>query len=150
MKREIKAAIFAIMLPVALFAMPANAQLDVDKGLHLTHVHGAVYDKSGKAVAGAKVELLRNGAAVVTTTTSQDGGFKFDHVAGSFDLRVTEAHFSPATREILVSMELARAVRGQKIFVLMGPAACAESCSEIITSKREFDETVRRNSGHAR
>ena len=140
--------ILGCLLSLLCLCRGASAQLEVDKGLHLTHVHGAVYDKAGKALAGAKVELVREDNVIVSATTGQDGGFRFTHVEGNYELRVTAAHFSPASREILVSMELARAVRGQNLYVLMGPGVCAESCSLITTSKKEFQEIVRRNSGH--
>jgi hypothetical protein len=125
-----------------------SAQLEKETALTLIHVRGTVYDKAGKSIPDAKVELLRNDAVVLATTSDASGGFRFDHVDGHYLLRVTESKYSPATREILVEWKLGRAVELHNLFVLLGPSVCADSCSMIVTSKKEFEEVTRRNKGH--
>jgi hypothetical protein len=120
-------------------------QLEVEKELHLPHVHGAVYDKAGKPVAGAKVELVRDDRVVFETTTDKSGAFKFKDANGLFLLRVLDGRFASAEREVQVGFELAYAAQNRNLFVLLGPSACADSCSTITTSKKEFEQIVRRN-----
>jgi hypothetical protein len=55
-------------------------------------VEGDVYDKDGKAVSGAEVELLLNNVAIMTTTTDSYGHYKFDDVEfGTYSVRISKS-----------------------------------------------------------
>jgi hypothetical protein len=145
MKQRSLTILISCLLSLFCSSRVVSAQLEMEKAIHLPRVQGTVYDKTGKLLPDAKVELVRNDAVVFTTTTDQSGGFGFKHVSGLYTLRVREEKHSPAAREIKVELELASAAQNRNLFVLLGPAACSESCSTITTSRKEFETVVRRN-----
>jgi hypothetical protein len=148
MKIRNLAILISCLLSLLCSSRVVCAQLEMDKAIHLPRVHGAVYDKAGKPLPDAKVELVKNDAVVLTTTTDPSGGFRFEHVGGLYTLRVRDGKHSPASREIKVEFELGSAAQNRNLFVLLGPSACAESCSTVTTSRKEFNQIVRWNSRH--
>jgi hypothetical protein len=62
-------------------------------------ISGAVFDQSGAVVAGAKVDVTRNGQPLnQEATTGADGQFFIANITpGAFDLTVTAAGFAPRT-----------------------------------------------------
>ena len=78
----------------------------VDLGAH--DIDGVVLSASGRPIAGAKIELGWHRAedgvestSLRTTTTSEDGAFRFDRLGpGEHDLRVSAAEFAPVRRAV--------------------------------------------------
>lgn len=67
-------------------------------------ITGTVTDNSGRAVAGATVDLLVQGSVSRATTTSSSGTFQFASVAaGSYGVRVTAGNLPPVTQTITVT-----------------------------------------------
>jgi Carboxypeptidase regulatory-like domain/TonB dependent receptor len=86
-------AFLVICLPIIFGGAPLRAQVDTGS------ITGTVTDASGAVVNGAKVTLTNEGTAVsLTTTTGQDGGYKFSPVRiGSYKLEVSSQGFKTVT-----------------------------------------------------
>ena len=125
-----------------------RADIDVPKPLHLTHISGIVANSVGKPVVSVEVTLVQDDRVIFTTRTSSTGGFRFDHVHGRFLLRVARSDYAPAVREVYVASEIATYLKRRNLFVIVGPGACTDACSSVLTSKGEFDRVIRKNSRH--
>jgi hypothetical protein len=125
-----------------------QAQVDVPGPMHLTHVGGYVVNSLGKPVVNAEVTLVRDDAVAYRTRTNDAGAFHFDHVSGKFVFRVARTEYAPAAREINVRAEIATYLQRKKLYVIVGPGACMDECSSVLTSKSEFDRAIRKNSKH--
>lgn len=123
-------------------------QLEMPGPEHLTHVEGVVVNTSGQPVAGIDVSLMRDGKVAFSAKTNDVGGFRIEHVSGHFDLTVARSQFAPAAREIVVTEEIVTRAERKKLYVILGPGACADACSAVLTSKREFDRTIREKNRH--
>jgi hypothetical protein len=135
-------AAFASSVPIA------HAQPDVPKPIHLTHVAGYVLYSLGKPVVNTEVTLVRDETVAFRTRTDRAGAFHFDHVSGRFMFRVARTEFAPAAREVNVRAEIATYLQRKKLYVIVGPGACMDECSSVLTSKSEFDRAIKRNSRH--
>lgn len=122
----------------------ANAQVAPDMPLRLTHVTGYVINRSGKPVANAEITLSQDDAVIYRTRTDQSGAFKFDRLSGKYVFRVARTEDAPAAHEIVVTPEIVTALQRKKLYVILGPGACADECSTVTTSKREFDRVIRK------
>jgi hypothetical protein len=125
------------------FAVAAHAQLDMPGPIHLTHVEGLVADDSGQRIAGVEVTLARDGRVMQTTHTDQSGRFKFAHAEGRFTFQVARTKNAPAVHEVVATEELITRAERKKLYVIVGPGACADACSSIYTSKAEFDKALK-------
>jgi hypothetical protein len=103
-----------------------------------------VVNSAGKPLVNAEVTLDRDGNAVYTARTNAVGAFRFDHVLGSYLFRVRRTQYAPAEHEIHVGDLLTSYVERKKLYVIVGPGACADACSPIFTSKRDFDKELKR------
>jgi hypothetical protein len=137
----------ALLFPVST-ALRAS-QLDLPKPERLTHVEGIVVDPEGHPAADLSITLLRDDKAVAETRTDKTGEFEFERVpSGPYAFRVARSQFAPATRDIVVTEEIITHLERKKLYVVLGPGACQDACSAVLTSKREFDRTIRKNSRH--
>jgi hypothetical protein len=125
-----------------------GAQLDVPGPEHLTRVEGLVVNSSGKPVAGVEVTLVRDDTVAYRTRTDQSGAFRFEHVSGRYTFRVARSDNAPAAREIVVTEEIVTRVERKKLYVILGPGACMDECSSVLTSKREFERSLRQKNRH--
>ena len=126
-----------------------RVQQEGDQTVHSLHAHGYVVDNHGKPVSQARVTLSRNDRIVSETTTDAAGEFRFTHVDGQYILRIKDAADSPATRQIVVGEAAMLLLHQNTVYVILGPGACAEECSSVFTSKREFDRALRKKNGHS-
>jgi len=126
----------------------ASAQVAPDRPLHLARVAGYVVDTKGKPVVHVEVTLLKDDAVAYKTTTDDSGAFQFDHVVGDFWFRVARTENAPAVREIHVGDLIESYLERKKLYVIVGPGACADACSSIFTSKREFDKAIKNKNRH--
>ena len=92
-----------------------------------------------------EVTLAENDKVVYKTKTDKSGEFHFDHVRGQYTFRVARTEYAPAAREIVVTDEVVTALERKKLYVILGPGACADACSAVLTNKREFDRAIREN-----
>ena len=122
-----------------------NAQVDIPRPERLSHVEGYVVNPVGRPVADVEVTLVRDEKVAFQTKTDQAGGFRFDRVSGDFTFRVARSEYAPASREIVVTDEIVTALERKKLYVILGPGACADACSAVLTNKREFDRAVQEN-----
>jgi len=122
-----------------------NAQVDVPGPERLSHVEGYVVSPVGHPVVDVEVTLVRDGKAVFRTKTDKLGEFRFDHVSGDFTFRVARSEYAPASREVVVTDEIVTALERKKLYVVLGPGACADACSAVLTSKKDFDRAIREN-----
>jgi hypothetical protein len=124
-----------------------GSPIDIPGPEHLTHVDGLVVNTSGHAVADLEVTLVRDDKVMFQTRTDKSGEFRFEHVSGRYMFRVARSEYAPAVREIVVTDEIVTRVERKKLYVIVGPGACMDACSAVVTSKREFEETIRRKAG---
>ena len=129
--------------PVAL-----SAPIDIPGPEHLTHVEGLVVNSLGHPVVDVGITLVRDGKVAYETKTSSSGEFSFDHVSGHYTFRVARSDYAPAVREIVVTDEIVTRVERKKLYVIVGPGACMDECSAVLTSKREFERDIREKQKH--
>jgi hypothetical protein len=122
-------------------------QLDKDGPIRLTHVEGVVVNSRGTPAVNVEVTLSQDDKVRASTRTNANGGFRFDHVDGSYLFRVARTENAPAAHQIVVRAELATYIERKKLYVVLGPGACADECSLVVTSKQEFEHAIRKNSG---
>jgi hypothetical protein len=137
-----------IVMGFALAVRSAHAQIDVPRPIHLTRVAGYVVNSLGKPVVNLEVTLVRDETIAFRTRTDSAGAFHFDHVTGRFMFRVARTEFAPAAREVNVRAEIATYLQRKKLYVIVGPGACMDECSSVLTSKSEFDRAIKKNSRH--
>ena len=127
---------------------PVLAQLDLPKPERLTHVEGLVVNPEGHPAANVPIKLFRDEKVAAETRTDGSGAFEFKHVKGPFQLRVERTQYAPAARDIVVTDEIVTHLERKKLYVILGPGACQDECSAVLTSKKEFDRALRRNQRH--
>jgi hypothetical protein len=127
---------------------PVLAQVDIPKPERLTHVEGVVVNPDGHPAANVPVKLFRDEKVAAETRTDNAGAFEFEHVKGPFQLRVERTQYAPAARDIVVTDEIVTHLERKKLYVILGPGACQDECSAVLTSKREFDRTIRQKNRH--
>jgi hypothetical protein len=125
-----------------------SGQVDSPGPERLSHVEGYVVSPVGHPVADVDVTLVRDDKVSYQTKTDKSGEFRFDHVSGQYTFRVARSEYAPAIREIVVTDEVVTALERKKLYVILGPGACADACSAVLTSKREFDRAIRARSKH--
>ena len=114
--------------------------------LHVWRLHGFYVNATGSPIAGIEVTLVRDGRVFYKTRTDGSGRFAFQHVSGRYFLSIDKAgDRSQLSREVIVGLETATALRGNTIYVIAGPGACSDDCSAVYTSKSDFEKAVRRN-----
>ncbi len=128
----------------ALLQVSLHAQVDLPRALHLTHVGGYVMNSHGKPVVNVEVSLVKDDAVAFATRTDSTGYFDFDHVSGKYWLRVARSDYAPAAREVTVQGEIVTYLERKKLYVIVGPGACADECSSVYTSRHEFDHAIRK------
>jgi hypothetical protein len=121
-----------------------SAPIDIPGPEHLTYVEGLVVNSQGHPVGDVGITLDRDGKVAYQTKTSQSGEFHFEHVSGHYTFRVARSDYAPAVREVVVTDEIITRVERKKLYVIVGPGACMDECSAVLTNKREFDQTIRR------
>ena len=130
-------------------AASLRAQVDMPGPERLTHVGGYVVNSIGHPAADLSVTLLRDNKVAYQTTTDKSGWFQFGRVAaGSYLFRVERSQSAPAERQIVVTDEIVTYLERKKLYVVLGPGACQDACSAVMTSKRDFDKTIRKNNRH--
>jgi hypothetical protein len=139
-----------IIVGVALVsaALIAGAQVEVFGPLHITHVEGYVFDTHGKPVANAAITLERDGRVAASTQTDGAGVFKFEKASGDYLFRVARTNFAPAVRDLVVTDEVVTHLERKKLYVVVGPGACMDACSSVLTNKKEFQQLIKRDNGN--
>ena len=136
------------MLLDSLVCGVAHAQqLDKDGPIRLTHVEGVVVTSRGTPAADVEVTLSQDDKVRMSTHTDRSGRFRIDHVQGDYLFQVARTDNAPAAHEIVVRAELASYIERKKLYVVLGPGACADECSLVVTSKEEFEHAIRKNGG---
>ena len=133
------------MILLAVSTLSCWAQLDIPKPERLTHVEGLVVNPEGHPAANFPIRLFRDEKIAAETRTDNSGAFEFEHVKGPFQLRVERTQYAPAARDIVVTDEIVTHLERKKLYVILGPGACQDECSAVLTSKKEFDRVLRRN-----
>jgi hypothetical protein len=129
-------------------ASSSRAQIDIPKPERLTHAEGYVVNSAGKPAVDVEVTLTRDEKVAFRTRTDRSGGFRFDHLSGPYLFRVERSENAPAAREIVVTDEIVTHLEQKKLYVILGPGACMDECSSVLTSKREFDRSIREKNRH--
>jgi hypothetical protein len=128
----------------------SRAQLEVPGPFHLSHLQGIVVTQSGSPVEHAEVTLVRDEKIAYSTRTDVKGHFQFKDVTGRYVLRMHVPGYSIVSREVIIGFEIVTALEGNKLYAILGPGACSDDCSSVFTSKKEFDQALRRMTGHNR
>jgi hypothetical protein len=136
------------MLICATVVATSSAQVDIPGPERLGHVEGFVVNPVGHPAVDLKVTLSRDGKVAFETQTDQRGWFRFEHVKGQYTFQVARTEFAPALRDIVVTDEVVTALERKKLYVILGPGACQDACSSVLTSKREFDREIRKRNRH--
>ena len=135
-------------LGIALLCVPArgslSAQVEVSNVLHLAHVEGLVVNSDGKPVVNAEITLVQDEKVAYRTRTDNAGAFRFDHVVGHYWFRVARTEYAPAAQEIKVGDLIESYVQRKKLYVIVGPGACADACSSIFSSKHDFEKAIQK------
>ena len=133
-----------------LAGIQASAQLDLPKPERLAHVEGIVFDPDGHPMPGIEVALVKADTVTLkfNTRTDQSGAFHFDKIKGDYFFQVARTQYAPAERAIFVTDEIVTRLEHKKLYVVLGPGACQDACSAVLTSKRDFDRIIRKNSRH--
>jgi len=127
----------------------AFAQLDIPKPERLTHVEGIVVNPEGHPAGQLSVKLLRDEKSIAETQTDESGNFEFERIpSGPYVFRVARSQYAPAARDIVITDEIVTHLERKKLYVVLGPGACQDECSAVLTSKRDFDRTIRKNRRH--
>jgi hypothetical protein len=126
----------------------ANAQIDIPGPERLGHVEGYIVNPGGHPAVAVAVMLLRDGKVAFQTRTNQDGWFRFEHISGPFTFQVARTEYAPAVRDVVVTDEVVTALERKKLYVILGPGACQDACSSVLTNKREFDREIRKRNRH--
>jgi hypothetical protein len=129
-------------------ARALEAQVDIPGPERLSHVEGYVVNPVGHPAVDVEVALARDDKVVDRTRTDKSGEFRFDHVRGQYTFRVARSEYAPASREIVVTDEVVTALEHKKLYVILGPGACTDACSLVLTSKKDFDREIRKRSKH--
>jgi hypothetical protein len=125
-----------------------EAQVQIPEPERLSHVEGIIVNPEGHPVADVEVTLVRDERVAFRTRTDASGAFRFEKVPGQYIFKVQRSEYAPAAREIVVTSEVVTALARKKLYVILGPGACKDECSSVLTSKREFDKALRRNRHH--
>ena len=134
---------------IVVLNVRASAQLDLPKPERLTHVEGIVVSPEGHPMPNVAVSLLRDEKISAETHTDAEGQFEFEKLRPGTDMfRVARTQYAPAARDIVVTDEIVTHLERKKLYVVLGPGACQDECSAVLTSKRDFDRTIRKNSRH--
>ncbi len=140
------------ILLVALFCAgvcgTSHAQLETDGPIRLSSVEGIVVNSLGKPAANIEVTLSQENKVLYRTHTDQAGRFQLDRSAGDYLFQVARSQYAPAARQIVVRTELVTLVERKKLYVILGPGACTDACSSVLTSKQEFDKALRKLNRH--
>jgi hypothetical protein len=128
-------------------ALPIGA-VDIPKPERLTHVEGIVVNSAGHPAVGVEVSLVRDEKVMYRTRTDGSGGFEFEHVSGPYLFRVERSEYAPAAREIAVTDEIMTLLQRKKLYVILGPGVCKDACSSVLTSKKDFNRTIREKNRH--
>jgi hypothetical protein len=56
---------------------------------------------------------------------------------------VARTEYAPAVREIIVTDELITRAERKRLYVIVGPGACEDECSSVLTSKQQFEKAIR-------
>jgi hypothetical protein len=126
----------------------AHAQVAAPAPYHLSHLRGVYVDEKGNPIVGAAVSLEQNDKPIYTTQTDRTGKFEIKHVSGHYWLHVQQKGYPAVHREVIVGLEAVSYLHGDVLYIIAGPAACSDDCSQIYTSKEKFDKAIRRNTGH--
>ena len=129
-------------------ATSLNAQIDVPGPERLSHVDGYVVNPVGRPVVDVEITLVRDDKVAYQTKTDKSGEFRFDHVKGQFTFRVARTEYAPAIQEIVVTDEVVTALERKRLYVILGPGACKDACSSVMTSEKEFDRAIRERTKH--
>lgn len=124
-----------------------HAQLEAPPSIRITHVAGYVMNSHGKPVANAEVSLVRDEKVAHSTRTDGNGAFRIEHVSGSYLFRVGRTEYAPAEQQIVVTPEIVTDLERKKLYVVVGPGACADACSSVYTSQRAFEKAIRKLNG---
>jgi len=137
----------SLMLGFALCGV-SQAQIEVPGPFHLTHLEGVVVNQSGKPIENGEITLVQDDKVAYSTRTDRSGHFEFKNVTGRYRLRMHTPTYSVVSREVLIGFEIVTAMKRNKLYIILGPGACSDDCSSVFTSKREFNQTLRRMNGH--
>jgi hypothetical protein len=122
----------------------SRAQLEIAGPIRLSSVKGLVVNSWGKPVANIEVTLSQDGKVALKTHTDQAGAFEFDRAGGDYLFQVARSEYAPASRQIVARIELITLLERKKLYVILGPGACTDACSSVLTSKHEFDQALRK------
>ena len=107
-----------------------------------------VVNPVGHPAIDVEVTLSRDGKVAFKTRTDKTGWFRVEHVSGPYTFQVARTAYAPALREIVVTDEVVTALERKKLYVILGPGACQDACSLVLTSKHDFDREIHKRNRH--
>jgi hypothetical protein len=117
--------------------------------MHLWRLHGFYMNAAGQPIDNAELTLQLDGAVLYRVKTDAAGRFAFEHVRGRYTLRIEKSsNYSQLSREVIVGLETATALRKNTLYIVAGPGACTDDCSSVFMSKYDYENAIRRNTGH--
>jgi hypothetical protein len=140
-------ALFAALL-TACASVSASAQISMPTPYRVSHLRGLFVDGKGNPIPDADVTLDRDDKTYFSTKTDNAGRFEIKHVSGRYGLHIKKLRFSMVARDVIVGVDAVAHLRGATLYIIDGPAACTDDCSQVFTSKDKFDRAIRNRSGH--
>jgi len=133
-------------LPALLGIVPAASLAQcVYPTIRVSKVGGAVFDRMGRPVSGADVNLKKDGQVVASTKTDEAGGFFIAATPGTYDLNVNARGFTPGFVRVDVGIDLVRALKPAHLWMILDVGSTTDACTFISTSHRQFKKAVQEN-----
>jgi len=141
-------AVISICLMGAFVGIPVQAQIEVLKPLHIRRVQGYVTNETGQAVAGARIELFRDGRPVIKAKSDQTGWFRIDGAGGRYVLGAW-AGTTEVGREVAVGTNPLTLICHKTLYIMVRTEGSCMDCSiRVYTSKKQFFNAIWQNTGH--
>jgi hypothetical protein len=113
--------------------------------ISVSQIRGAVFDRTGRPIPNADVNLKRDGQLVSSTKTDGAGGFFVGAPAGTYDLTVNARIFAPGFARIEAGMDLVRVLRPTRLWMILDVGLTTDACTFVSTSRRQFESAIQEN-----
>jgi hypothetical protein len=134
-----------LLLFASMMATVAPAQVQPPGPYHLARLRGVFVDEQGNPIPDAAVSLDQDDKAIYSTKTDRTGRFEIKHASGRFSLHIDKSGYSIVRREVIVGVEAATYLHIETLYVISGPGACTDDCSQIFTSESKFEKAIRKD-----
>ncbi len=133
------------MIAILAQALPACRAQCVYSKISVSRIQGAVFDRSGRPISDADVNLKKDGQFAADTKTDSAGGFLVGAPSGTYELSVNARNFAPAFARIETGTDLVRVLKPARLWVILDVGLTTDACTFISTSRRQFKNAIQEN-----